>query len=64
MKETYKISNVTTYDSDDLLYYTKIGKNNPEMTLFCIAAGKSVRESRTNAEKIVQLLLWNVKEPP
>lgn len=58
----YIVGKLTSYDSDDLLWYTKIGKNNAEMTLFCIVAGKSIEESRKNAERLVSLL-GNVKEP-
>lgn len=53
----YIISKLTTYDSDDLLYYTKIGQNNHEMTLFCIVAGKTATESRSKAEKLLELLV-------
>ena len=53
----YIISKLTTYDSDDLLYYTKIGQNNTEMTLFCIVAGKTATESRSKAEKLLELLV-------
>jgi hypothetical protein len=59
----YIISKLTTYDSDDQLYYTKIGQNNAEMSLFCIVAGKSIKESKERAEIVLKLLTGNVKEP-
>lgn len=54
------VSKLTTYDSDDLLYYTKIGESKGEMSLFCIVAGKTPTESRSKAEMLLELL---VKEP-
>ena len=54
------VSKLTTYDSDDLLYYTKIGESKGEMSLFCIVAGKTPTESRSKAETLLELL---VKEP-
>lgn len=62
---TYIASKLTTYDSDDLLYYTKIGENKGEKALYCIVAGKSITTSRERAENLVSLLnnLENVKEP-
>ena len=56
MNNNYQISNLTTYDSDDLLYYTKIGKTNKEMSLFCIVAGKTYSESRQNAISLLKIL--------
>jgi len=56
------VSKLTTYDHDDLLYYTKIGESKGEMSLFCIVAGKTPTESRSKAEMLLALL-GNVKEP-
>ena len=55
------VSKLTTYDSDDLLWYTKIGESKGEMSLFCIVAGKTPTESRSKAEMLLELL-GNVKE--
>jgi len=57
------VSKLTSYDHDDQLYYTKIGENNKEMSLFCIVAGKTITESRSKAEMLLKLLVGNVKEP-
>jgi hypothetical protein len=59
-KTTLIVSNLTTYDHEDLLYYTKIGESKGEMNLFCIVAGKTIKESRSKAEMLLELL---VKEP-
>ena len=56
LTEPYFVSPITTYDHDDLLYYTKIGQNNPEMSLFCIAAGKTLTISRERAINLAKLL--------
>ena len=51
------VSKLTTYDSDESLYYTKIGENDKEMSLFCIVAGKTVGESRSKAKKLAEILV-------
>jgi len=51
------VSKLTTYDHDDLLWYTKIGESKGEMSLFCIVAGKTVTESRSKAEKLLEILV-------
>lgn len=53
---TYIIGQLTHYDSDDCLWYTKIGYNDKEMTLYCIVAGKSIEASKARAENLVKLL--------
>lgn len=58
----YIISPITTYDSDDCLWYTKVGLNNPEMTLYGNIAGKTPVESRFQAISLVEMLNLNVKE--
>ena len=57
--DKYIISPVTVYDSDDLLWYTKIGENKGEKALFCTVAGKTFSESRLRAEKLINLLKNN-----
>ncbi|HRC03174.1 MAG TPA: hypothetical protein PLJ18_12025 [Niabella sp.] len=57
----FTVSTVTTYDSDDMLYYTKIGTNGKDMPLYCIAAGKTITESRTRAEQLGEILTAHFK---
>lgn len=59
---TYIISPVTFYDSDDLLWWTTIGKNKGEMDTYCKVAGKTITESRRKAYKILYFLNNNVKD--
>lgn len=65
----YIVSKLTSYDHEDELYYTKIGLNDDEMSLYCIVAGKSAETSKGKAENLVELLnslekslIGNVKE--
>jgi len=51
------VSKLTTYDHDDMLWYTKIGENQGNMSLFCIVAGKTATESRLKAEKLLEILV-------
>lgn len=60
MNKQYKISPVTHYDSDESLYFTKIGN---KTTLFYTVWGKTEAESRFQAEKLLEMLVLNVKEP-
>lgn len=55
-----QISPVTLYDSDEMLFFTKIGNNT---NLFYTVWGKTEAESRFQAEKLLELLDLNVKEP-
>lgn len=52
----YVVSKLTYYDSDDCLWYTKIGLNDKEMTLYCIVAGKTLKSSVSRAENLAKLL--------
>lgn len=52
----YIVGELTHYDSDDCLWYTKIGIDDKQMTLFCIVAGKTLLTSRSRAENLAELL--------
>jgi len=52
----YKISEITTYDEDKLLYETYVGLTNKGMTLICSAFGETENESRNVANSICNLL--------
>ena len=54
------LSNVTLYDSDEMLWYTKIGNQD---TIFYTIWGKTQEISRLQAEKLLKMLNENVKEP-
>ena len=49
----YLISKITTYDSDENLYFTKVGTDEKDMPLHFICAGKTESESQERAKKLV-----------
>ena len=49
------VSRLTTYDEDELLYYTKVGLNNPDRNLLFIAVGDSVKQSKSMANRLAKL---------
>lgn len=53
---TYIVGKLTHYDSDDCLWYTKVGVNDSKMSLYCIVAGNSIETSKARAENLVNLL--------
>jgi hypothetical protein len=54
------ISHITHYDSDEMLWFTKIGTKD---TLFYTVWGKTEAESRLRATLLLEMLDENVKEP-
>ena len=52
----YIISSITTYNDDEQLFETKIGKDNKAMSLLYTAHGKTEFQSRKNACDLVLLL--------
>ena len=61
MEKKYIISKVSVYDSDEKLWFTKVGEDKKEMPLLYICAGKTRPESRKNAENLVELLSLKVQ---
>lgn len=53
MKQKYIISPLTSFDADIELYYTYILNNNEEKTFAFTAYGKTEKESREAANKLV-----------
>lgn len=52
----YIISQISTYDNDNLLWETKIGTDEKDMPLKLSAWGKTEEESRTSASELVKIL--------
>ena len=60
MEKYYIKSQITTFDEEEELYYTKVGLNLPSMPLHYIVCGKTKGDSIARAIILVDFLNWNL----
>lgn len=52
----YIISPVTSFNDEEMLFETKVGLDQPGMPLYCFVCGPTEAKSRSEAERLVQML--------
>jgi hypothetical protein len=60
----YVVSQITTYDEENMLWETKIGLDRSNMPLLFTSWGKTEYESRQRAEELATMLKYAINFTP